>query len=400
MLYDNAQLARVYLHAWQMTDEPLFRAVVEETLDYVLREMQNDQGGFCATQSAESEGEEGRFFVWTSDEIEDILGEETQRFIEAYGVRPQGNWEGKTILTLEGTWEERQALVAARERLLAARDQRVKPERDDKVLTSWNGLMLAAFAEGGRALDRDDYVRAAERNAAFLLEELRADDGHLFHTWRDGQAKVRGYLDDYANLVDGLLALYQATFETPWFRAAHDLTERMLHHFRAPEGGFFDTSDAHEELVARPRSLQDNAVPSGNAMAAFNLFRLSQLAVEPEYEEEGRQSLRQVQGMMGRYPLGFGQWLTVLEYALAETREVAILGASGSEEVDAMLAVCRDGFRPHQVIAVGDPSDADTETVPLLTGRKKLDGQATAYVCIDFTCRRPVTDPEELVELL
>jgi len=400
MLYDNAQLARVYLHAWQTTNEPLFRAVVEETLDYVLREMQNEQGGFCATQSAESEGQEGLFFVWTSDEIEDLLGEEAQPFIDAYGVRPQGNWEGKTILTLEGTWEQRQALVAARERLLAAREQRVKPERDDKVLTSWNGLMLAAFAEAGHALDRDDYLRAAERNAAFLLQELRADDGHLFHTWRDGQAKVRGYLDDYANLVDGLLALHQATFETRWLRAAIDLTERMLDHFRAPQGGFFDTSDAHEKLVARPRSLQDNAVPSGNAMATFNLLRLSQLAVEPKYEKVGRHSLRQVQEMMGRIPLGFGQWLTALEYALAETREIAILGAVGSEEVEALLAVCRDGFRPHQMIAVGEPSGTERESVPLLSGREKVDGQATAYVCIDFTCRRPVTDPEALTELL
>ena len=400
MLYDNAQLARVYLHAWQVSGEPLFRAVVEETLDYVLREMQNDQGGFCATQSAESEGEEGRFFVWSSDEIEEVLGETFQAFAEVHGVTPGGNWEGQTILTFGGTWEERQALEGARERLLSARERRIKPERDDKVLTSWNGLMLAAFAEAGRALDRDDYVQAAEQNAAFLLRELRADDGHLFHTWRDGAAKVRGYLEDYANLVDGLLALYQATYEPRWLRAARDLTERMRDHFRSPEGGFFDTSDAHEELVARPRSLQDNAVPSGNAMAAFDLLRLAQLAVEPDYEKEARQSLRQVQAMLGRYPLGFGQWLTALEYALAETREIAVLGSRDAEDVRRLLEVCRDGFRPHQVVAVGDPADDEADAVPLLMDREKIDGQATAYVCVDFSCRRPVTDPEELRQLL
>jgi len=197
-----------------------------------------------------------------------------------------------------------------------------------------------------------------------------------------------------------LLALYQATYEPRWLRAARDLTERMRDHFRSPEGGFFDTSDAHEELVARPRSLQDNAVPSGNAMAAFDLLRLAQLAVEPDYEKEARQSLRQVQAMLGRYPLGFGQWLTALEYALAETREIAVLGSRDAEDVRRLLEVCRDGFRPHQVVAVGDPADDEADAVPLLMDREKIDGQATAYVCVDFSCRRPVTDPEELRQLL
>ena len=398
MLYDNAQLARVYLHAWQVTGEPLFRVIVEETLDYVVREMLDPRGGFYATQSAESEGEEGRFFVWTMEEIQEVLGDDADGFAGAYGVEPGGNWEGKTILTFSGTWQERQDLIEARRELFAARETRVPPERDEKVLTSWNGLMLVAFAEAGRVLAREDYVDVAQRNAAFLLDELRADDGHLFHTWRDGEAKVRGYLEDYANLIDGLLALYQTTFEPRWFEAARDLMERVLDHFRAPEGGFFDTSDDHEELITRPRSVQDNAVPSGNAMAALDLLHLSQLAVEPHYDEVARESLRQVQQMLGRYPLGFGQWLSALEYALVETQEIAIVGDPEASDVEVLLDVCRDGFRPHQVVAVGAPSDQ--QDVPLLEDREQIGGQATAYVCIDFTCRQPVTDPEALREQL
>ncbi len=399
MLYDNAQLARVYLHAWQVTGTPLFRTIAEETLDYVVREMRHPDGGFYATQSAESEGEEGRFFVWTLDQIRDVLGEEADAFAAAYGVQPGGNWEGKTILTFSGTWEERQALADARRRLFEAREKRVRPERDEKVITAWNGLMLAAFAEAGQVLERDDYVEVARQNAAFLLKELKADDDHLLRTWRDGEAKGRGYLDDHANLIDGLLALYQTTFETRWYEATVTLMERVLERFRAPEGGFFDTGDAHEALITRPRSIQDNAVPSGNAMAAFDLLRLSQLAVEPRYAEEAERSLRQVQPMLSRYPLGFGQWLIVLEYALAETREIAIVGDPEEEEVQALVDVCRDGFRPHQVLAVGVPG-TDEQPVPLLENRERIDGRATAYVCVDFTCRQPVTDAEALREML
>jgi uncharacterized protein YyaL (SSP411 family) len=395
MLYDNAQLARVYLHAWQVTNEPLFRAIAEETLDYVVREMTDPAGGFYATQSAESEEEEGRFFVWTPEEIERALGEQAEWFMDLYGVTPRGNFEGKNVLTFTGTWEGRQAMADARQQLFEVRERRTPPERDEKVLTSWNGLMLAAFAEAGVELNREDYLEVAERNAAFILSELRAEEGHLLHTWRDGTAKGRGYLEDYTHLIDGLLALYQATFEPRWYDAANELAEMMLERFEAPEGGFFDTSIAHEELVTRPRSLQDNAVPSGNSMAAWDLLRLSQLSVEPRYAEAARRSLRQVQQLLARYPLGFGQWLTALNYALTETREIAIVGDPEAAGVQALLRVCRDGYRPHQVLAVGDPSDPEV-TVPLLTDREQIDGKATAYVCVDFTCRRPVTDPEAL----
>lgn len=399
MLYDNAQLARVYLHAWQETNEPLFRAVAEETLDYVVREMTDPLGGFYATQSAESEDEEGKFFVWTAEEIDAVLGHRADRFKELYGVTPQGNFQGRNVLTFAGTWQERRDTAEARGRLYKERERRVPPDRDEKVLTSWNGLMLAAFAEAGQALEREDYLEAAERNAAFLLDQLRRDNGRLLHTWRDGEAKGRGYLQDYTHLIDGLLALYQATFSPRWYVAAEELAELILKHFAAPEGGFFDTSDAHEELVIRPRSLQDNAVPSGNSMAAWVLLRLSQLGVEPRYAETARRSLRQVQELLSRYPLGFGQWLTALDYALADTREIVIVGDRDAADVLAALRICRDGYRPHQVLAVGDSQD-EASSVPLLKGREQLDGKATVYVCVNFTCLEPVTELEKLAAIL
>ncbi len=399
MLYDNAQLARVYLHAWQVTDNPLFRAVAEETFDYVLREMTDPLGGFYATQSAESEGEEGKFFVWTTEEIDAILGTQAERFRELYGVTARGNFEGQNVLTFAGAREERQKMAEARKRLYEERERRVSPDRDEKVLTSWNGLMLAAFAEAGEGFHREDYLGAAERNAAFLLSRLRTEDGRLLRTWQDGEAKGRGYLQDYTHLIDGLLALYQATFAPCWYTAAEELAEFVLEHFAGPDGRFFDTSDVHEELVTRPRSLQDNAVPSGNSMAAWVLLRLSQLGVEPRYAQVARRSLRQVQELLAEYPLGFGQWLTALDYALADTREIAIVGDPQAPDVQAALRICRDGYRPHQVVAAGAPGDG-TAVVPLLQDREQIEEKATVYVCVDFTCHEPITDLERLEEIL
>jgi len=402
MLYDNAQLACVYLHAWQVTGEPFYRAIVEETLDYVVREMTSPEGGFYSTQDADSEGEEGRFFVWTPDEIRSVLGDQADRFIEAYGMTERGNFEGKNILELKGSFEEREALTEARRKLFEAREKRVHPGRDDKVLTSWNGLMLAAFAEAARALDRDDYRLVAERNADYLLSELRQENGRLLRTWKAGAAKlngrtinVRGYLEDYTHLIEGLLELYQITFDPRWYRAAHELAEAMIEHFSAPEGGFYDTSDDHEALIVRPRELQDNAVPSGNGMAALVLLRLAGLAVEPRYLELARGALGPMREMLARYPLGFAQWLTALDYVLAHPREVSIVGDVEAADTLALVDACATGYRPHQIIALGEPG-VEPVAVPVLEGRGLIDGQATAYVCVDFVCRRPVTEPEAL----
>ena len=399
MLYDNAQLARVYLHAWQVTEEPLFRAVTEETLDYVLREMTDPAGGFYATQSAESDGEEGRFFVWTAAEIESVLGERATRFKELYGITPQGNFEGRNILTFSGSWEDRQHMADARRQLFETRERRPRPDRDEKILTSWNGLMLGAFAEAGEALERDDYLTVAERNTGLLLDQLRDDEGLLLRTWRDGNAKGRGFLEDYTHLADGLLALYNATFALRWYTAAHELTQLFLERFDDPEGGFFDTTEAHEELFKRPQALQDSALPSGNSMAAWVLLRMSQLAVEPGYADVARGILRLVQPLAARYPLGFGGWLTALDYALARTREIAVVGDPDAVDVQAALRICRDGYRPHQVVAVGEP-DEDQPVVPLLENRERIGPRATIYVCVDFTCKEPITEPERLRAVL
>ncbi|HHS97471.1 MAG TPA: thioredoxin domain-containing protein [Chloroflexi bacterium] len=392
MLYDNALLARVYLHAWQVTGTPLFRTVAEETLDFVLREMSDPQGGFYATLDADSEGEEGKFYLWTEGEIRQVLGADADRFLAVYDLVP---FEGKGILVFRGALEERDGLTEARRQLLAARQQRVRPARDEKVITSWNGLMLAAYAEAGRVLGRADYLEAAERNADFLLTAARTVEGRVYHTWKEGAARVPGYLEDYTHLADGLLELYQATFGPRWYEAARELMDLAIEHFRAPDGGFFDAADDHEPLILRPRDLQDNATPSGNGMAAFVLLRLAHLAAEPRYAEVARSMLEPMQPLLARYPLGFGQWLIALDYTLASPVEVAVVGDPTAEEAQALLAVCFEAYRPCLVVAAGP-----TGAVPLLNDRPPVENRPTAYVCRGFTCLPPVTEPDALRGLL
>ena len=390
MLYDSAQLARVYLHAWQVTDTPLFRAIVEETLGYVVREMKSPEDGFYATQDADTEGEEGKFFIWTPGEVRKVLGGPATRFLGLYGITDAGNFEGKNILTFNGTTEEREAITGARRLLFEARERRVRPGRDEKVLTSWNGLMLAAFAEAARVLGREDYLAVAQRNADFLLRELRNADGHLWHVWNAGEVKGAGLLEDYAYLIEGLLTLYQADFDPRWYRAAKALADVMLEHFSA-EVGLYDTSDDAESLVLRPREVQDNAVPSGNAMAATALLKLARLSGESHYDEVARRSLVSMQALMGQHPLAFGQWLVALDSALAVPVEVAVIGELEAENTRAMLTAAQKGYRPHRLIAAGT-----RDVPPLLAHRKKVGDKATAYVCRGQTCHPPVVDSEEL----
>ena len=412
MSYDNSQLARVYLHAWQVTGNEFFRAIAEEILDYVVRETTDPAGGFYSTQDADSEGEEGKFFIWTPDEIREVLGEETDAFIAAYGVTRHGNFEGKNILEFVGDMELRPALAKARRRLFEAREKRIHPGRDEKVLTSWNGLMLAAFAEAARALERDDgsrslaasYRKVAERNAEFLLRELRQEDGRLLRTWKAGEAKLNGYLEDYSYLIEGLLELYQATFDPRWFSAAQELAETMIAHFQASDGGFFDTSDDHESLITRPRGLQDNATPSGNAMAVTALLKLAGFTNELRYVDIAHQALAQMQtptggGMMSQFPLGFGQWLQALAYALSKPREIALIGEPQAADTQALLKSVRNGYRPFQMAAFGAPG-AQLSAIPLLQDRDLVDGQAAAYLCRAFACHAPVTSPQAVEELL
>jgi uncharacterized protein len=366
-----------------------------------MREMTDPAGGFYSTQDADSEGEEGKFFVWTPDEIREVLGDDAQAeaFMAAYGVTQHGNFERKNILEFVGNLEQRPALAGARRKLFEVREQRVHPGRDEKVLTSWNGLMLAAFAEAARALDRDGYRTIAERNADFLLRELRQENGRLLRTWKQGEAKLNGYLEDYSYLIEGLLELYQATFEPRWFVAAEELAETMITHFRAPDGSFYDTSDDHETLITRPRDLQDNAMPSGNALATTVLLKLAGLSNELRYVDIAHEALAQMQPMMSQYPLGFGQWLQALAYALSGPQEIAIVGDPDSADTRALLRVVRDGYRPFQVVALG-ALDVQPSTVPLLQDRGLVEGRAAAYVCRDFACQAPVTSQQALEGLI
>lgn len=412
MLYDNALLARVYLHAYQVTGKPLYRRIVTETLDFVLRELRHEAGGFYSSYDADSEGEEGKFYTWSAAEIRAALGAEAPLFMLAYDVTERGNWEGQNILNLPRSLEEvaemaqtplaevESRLAAARQTLYALRAERVWPGLDDKVLTAWNGLMLAAFAEAGRVLERPDYTAAAIQNGEFLYGTLRGENGRLLRTWKAGStARYNGYLEDYAYLADGLLALYQTTWEPRWFRWARELVDLMLTHFYdAEDGGFYDTSDDHEQLIQRPKDVQDNATPSGNAMAAQVLLKLSLYTGNGRYWDIATQSTSSLAEALRRYPTGFAHWLCAADIITGEPQELAIVGDPAEAETQALLAVAQSQYRPNLVIAVGEEeSGAD---VPLLAERGRVNGRSAAYLCRQFVCRQPTTSPEALREAL
>ena len=410
MLYDNAQLARVYLHAWQHTGNPLYRRIAEETLDYVSLEMRHGDGGFYSSQDADSEGVEGKFYVWSAAQIRDLLGDDATLFMQMYDVTDGGNWEGHNILRLsarapdvtaqfgldEPEFESR--IASARRKLYGVRSKRIWPGLDDKVLTAWNGLMLAAFAEAAQALDRADYRDVATGNAEFLYATMRATDGRLLRTWRAGsEAKYNAYLEDYAFLADGLLALYQTTFDKRWFQWARELADAMLAHFSdAENGGFYDTRDDHEQLIRRPKDVQDNAIPSGNAMAAHVLLKLGLLTGDTTYWDTAERATRSVGKVMAQYPSGFGEWLNAGSLIMGESREIALVG--NEEQVAPLLGVVRTGYRPLQVVAAG--AETDDALVPLLANRRQVNDSGTAYVCRRFVCETPVTDADELAAQL
>jgi len=410
MLYDNAQLARIYLRAYQVTGDAFYRRIAEETLDYVLREMRGKDGGFYSSQDADSEGEEGKFFVWEAREIRQLLGPDAGLFMRFYGVGESGNWEGKNILHVPQPVPEfassldldplavEQTLQRCREKLRHHRSQRVWPGLDDKVLTAWNGLMLSALAEAGRVLQRADYVAAATDNAAFLQRELSAEGGRLLRSWKAGSAaKYNGYLEDYACLAEGLLSLYEATFDAQWYGWAAELAHFMLKHFKDPDrAGFYDTSDDHEQLIHRPRDMQDNAMPSGNAKAAMVLFRLGLYTGDSELFRVAEDMVAAVVELMRRYPVGFGEWLNVASFMLSRPRELALLGPL--EMLAPMRAVVNEEYRPDLVVAAGMAEEF--ANIPLLAGRTMLAGLPTAYLCERFTCLAPLTEPAELRKML
>jgi uncharacterized protein len=410
MLYDNALLARAYLHGWQVLGHERYRRVCEETLDWALREMRGPEGGFYSALDADSEGEEGRFYVWTPEEIRAALDdpglaetnrinfspEQVEKLMQFFGVSEGGNFEGRNILNLAGGADavEPEGLDEMRRVLYEVRAKRVWPGLDDKRLTSWNALMIAALAEAGAVLGREDYLEAARACADFVWTEMRDGEGNLLRTYKDGRAHLKAYLEDHAFLLEALLTLYEASFETVWFEHARELADTLLARFADSErGGFFSTADDHESLIARRKEIGDHPIPSGNSAAAFGLLRLGALTGKRAHESAAEGVFRLFADSAGKHPEAFAHLLRAIDFHLSPTKEVALIGANLGE----LAAVVRGEFRPHLVLAGGPEG---SEAPPLLKDRGKVDDKPAAYVCESFACKQPVTDPQAFAALL
>ncbi|MDX6601590.1 MAG: uncharacterized protein QOF13_792 [Solirubrobacterales bacterium] len=410
MLYDNALLARACLHGWQVFGHERYRRACEETLDWALREMRGPEGGFYSALDADSEGEEGRFYVWTPAEIRAALSDpapegtnrinfspqQVEKLMQLYGVSEGGNFEGRSILHLAGgaSADRPEGLDEMRRALYAARSKRVWPGLDDKRLTAWNALMIAALAEAGAALQRDDYLDAARGCADFVWGELRDSDGNLLRTYKDGRAHLNAYLEDHAFLLEALLTLYEASFDPEWFERAGTLADTLLEHFADTErGGFFSTSDDHESLIARRKEIGDHPIPSGNSSAAFGLLRLAALTGERRYERAAEGVFRLFARPAVQHPEAFGHLIRAIDFHLSPTKEVALVG----DDLTALARVVRAEHRPHLVLAGGP---GDTAVPELLANRPAIEGKPTAYVCESFACKQPVTEAPALAALL
>ena len=418
MLYDNALLARLFLHTYLITGRALYRRVVEETLDYVLREMTDPSGGFYSAQDADSEGVEGKFFVWSPGEINAVMGDtDGEVFAGYYGVTAGGNFEGKNILNIRQNPEEfaeTKGLTADQlgdiinrgsKALLEVREQRIHPMRDDKVLSSWNGLMLRSFAEAAAALGRPDYLAVAIKNAGFLVGSMKSD-GRLLRTYRDGQAKLLGYLEDYSFVIDGLLALYEATFDLRWLEEAVTLADSMIELFWDEGiGGFYDTGSDHETLVIRPRDVFDNAQPCGGSVASDVLLRLAVFTGKSDYSAKAAVPLRSLHQAMSQSPGGTGHWLSALDFYVSPPKEIAVIGPRDDPATQALLDTVFHQFLPNKVVmGVESPLSPTVgnsgSDIPLLAGRGMVGGLPSAYVCQNYACQLPVTDPAGLAEQL
>jgi uncharacterized protein YyaL (SSP411 family) len=411
MLYDNALLAQVYLHAWQETSNPFFWHVVEGILGFLMREMRHSSGGFYASLDADSEGEEGKFYIWTPTEIRNAIQDpaRAEMTLDIFGVTEEGNFEGVNILNLPEKLEavaERsglpeqellEQLSKINQELLEARSSRVRPATDDKILTSWNGLTLAALAEAARVSGRAEYLSAAQQLADFLLTKLYVD-GKLMRSWREGKAQHTAYLEDHAALGKGMLALYQVDFNNRWFRASVKCAEEILAHFSDPLGGFFDTRDDHEQLISRPKSIQDTPIPSGNSLAISLLLKLAALNGDEHYVEKANTALRNVVTTAERIPSSFAAWLNALDFALGPQFQLALIGDHADEKFQTLMRVSDQPFLPRMVRAGGLQHDEGAPA--LLSNREPLDGSPTAFLCQGFTCKLPTTDPEQLKKLI
>ncbi len=409
MLYDNAQLIRIYVDAFRITQDPIFRRVVEETLTYLLREMLHSEGGFYSTQDADSEGEEGRFFVWEYDEVIKILGEETgEIFSRIYDVSELGNFEGKNILHpilqpeqaakfFGKEIKEIENLIAeAKAKLLQEREKRVKPFRDEKILTSWNGLMLSGLAEAYKTIGEERYRKAAERTVEFIFAQMFRE-GYLLHTYRDGQAKLYGYLDDYAFLAGGLLDLYEATFDRSLLERAVHVTETMINEFWDDvEGGFFYTGKSHEQLISRTKPAFDGSVPSGNSIATQILLRIYHYTGEENYLRRAERTLRIYYNAMMQQPFGFAHMFGALDFYLQKPKEIVVVGEKEELATWELIKKVHSLYVPNKILQLVEPGEPLGKVSPILEGKTQLNGKPTVYVCQNFTCSLPMTHWEEL----
>jgi uncharacterized protein YyaL (SSP411 family) len=403
MLYDNALLSVAYLEGFQATGEPFYRRVVEETLDYVLREMTAPPGPFYSTQDADSEGVEGKFYVWTDREVRDVVGVAADVFCSVYDVTPEGNWEGHSILHRSKIDEQdaallkmdvaelRTKLAGVRQKLLAVRSMRVWPGRDEKVLTSWNGLMIAAFAKAGAVLDRADYTATAVRAADYILTQMGTPDGRLYRTTAVGSPpKIDAYLEDYAFLIDALVELYAATFDVRWLTAAEQLAGVMVERFAAPAGGFFTTPAGQGDLILRLKDQHDSSIPSGSGMAVTGLLKLAEYTGTARWREVADRGLRALAGVIHDSPMAAAQALVALDFALGPVEEVAIVGSG--DDAKRVLRAAREPFRPRRVIAF---KETGAESPLPLLADKTARGPVTTYICQNYACQAPIPTAAE-----
>ncbi|MCI0334380.1 MAG: thioredoxin domain-containing protein [Planctomycetes bacterium] len=409
MLYDNALLAGAYLDAYLVTGDQNYARVLRETLNYVIRDMTDPAGGFYSTEDADSEGHEGLFYTWTPDEIEAVLGDARgATFGRVYDVSDVGNFEGRNILNLPKTLDQcakilgrdrsdlEAELADSREKLFAAREKRVRPGRDDKIIVAWNGLMIDAMARAGAALNEPEYVITASEAASFILSRMRRDDGRLLHTSRGGVAKLDAYLDDYASLANSLVSLYEASFNERWIDEAVGLLDVVLDQFADPDGGgFFYTAADHEQLITRTKELTDSSTPSGNALAATALLRLGKLLGRTDYLEAAAQTLAAAVPLLERAPMAAGQMLLALDRHLGPAHELVLVGDVSRDDTKVAIAAVQRRFLPHAVIAIRDSQSIDASATrsarldELFAGKHSTDGRPVLYVCQNFACQEP-----------
>ncbi len=407
MLYDNALLVRLYLHAYQITGKDLYKNVVEETLAYVMREMTSAEGAFFSSQDADSDGIEGQYFVWTVDEIQEILDPHLSGEItKYYDVSSKGNFEGKSILNLVSQeYKEskykliKDTLIKARDPLLKARGKRVCPETDNKILTAWNGLMISAFAEASIILNNQAYADAAEKSAKFLLINLM-NKNRLLRTFKDGKSKLNGYLEDYAFFIEGLLELHETTLNPSWLNHAVNISKTMIDLFwDIKTEQFYDTSGDHEDLVIRPRDIADNAIPSGASTACKVLLKLAVYLDDDQMRNIARLSMESAMPLITKAPIAAGEWLNCIEFHIDGSKEIVINGNFNDHGTKHLLSEVYRSFVPNKVI-LGINEEAAYDNFPLAASKNMLDGKPTAYVCKNYTCSLPVNEPTDLFKQL